>query len=104
MNKKIWIGSLLAVLMLVSISFVSSAEVSANVEKKESPLYKVRSRRAVGEKIGAILDNIKTKFLAGRMLFLPFQGFRNIDDLSLRERFAIKTVDPPVCTVFWGDC
>jgi hypothetical protein len=71
MKKKIMIGSLLAVFMLVAISFISSAEVNTDVEKKESPLWKIRTRRSISEKISDIIENIKTKFLGERMFFLP---------------------------------
>ena len=71
MNKKLLIISLLAVFMLVSISFVSSAEVNTNTEKKESPLYEIRTRRAISEKIGEIVENIRTKLFGERMFFHP---------------------------------
>ena len=73
MNKKILVMGLLAVFMLVSISFVSSAEVNTADEKKESPLFGIRTRRAITEKIGKIVENIKTKFFGERVFFLPFQ-------------------------------
>jgi len=45
MNKKILVMSLLAVFLIISISFVSSAEVGTNVDKKESPLYRIIIRK-----------------------------------------------------------
>jgi hypothetical protein len=78
MKKKILIGSLLAVLMLVSISLVSSAEVNNDVERKESPLYGIRlNRRVINEKISEIIENIRTKFLGGRIFFLPIRWLKN---------------------------
>jgi hypothetical protein len=71
MNKKILIISVLAVLMLVSISFVSAAEVNTDAEKKDSPLYGIRTRRAITEKIDDIVDNIRAKFIGERMFFIP---------------------------------
>jgi hypothetical protein len=75
MNKKILVLSLLGVLMLVSISFVSSAEVNTYVEKKESPLYGIRTRRAITENIEKIVKNIKTKFLGERVFWIPYHLF-----------------------------
>jgi hypothetical protein len=89
MNKKMVIMSLLAVFMLVSISFVSSAEVNSGVEKKESPLFKLRTRRVISEKIGNIIENIQTKFLGGRILFLPFQGITDDDQISIMPGITI---------------
>ena len=56
MKKKLMIGSLLAVFMLIAISFISSAEINKDFEKKDSPLYGLRTRRAVREKIYNIIE------------------------------------------------
>jgi hypothetical protein len=72
MNKKLMIGGLLVVFMLVSISFVSSAEMNADAERKESPLYRIRTRQATMNIINDIVDNIKTSFLGERIFFVPF--------------------------------
>jgi len=73
MNKKVFVMGLLAVLMLISISFVCSAEINSDIEKKESPLYIIRTRQAITEKLSIIVENVKTKFLSERLFFLPFQ-------------------------------
>jgi hypothetical protein len=90
MNKKILIGIFLAVFLLVSISFVSSAEVNNDVEKKESPLYRLRTKRAITEKISEIVKNIKTKFLGERLYFLPASWLIYENDFSARELLGIK--------------
>ena len=73
MNKKILSISILAIFLLVAISFASAVGTNtSDAEKKESPLYGIRTKRAIGEKIGNILENIKTKFLGERMFFLRF--------------------------------
>jgi hypothetical protein len=48
-NKKILTVSILAMFMLVTISFASAVEHSSitNVEKKDSPLYKMRIQQAI---------------------------------------------------------
>jgi hypothetical protein len=72
MNKKILTTSILAVLMLVTITYASAINTStASNEKKESPLFKIRTRLAIGEKIGKIMENIKTKFIGNRIFFVP---------------------------------
>jgi hypothetical protein len=75
MNKKILIGSLLAVFMLVAISYATAVKTT-DVEKKESPLFSIRIKRAIGEKISAIIKDIKTKFLGERLNFIPTQWLR----------------------------
>ena len=77
MNKKITIGSMFAVLMLVAISFATAINTT-DVGNKESPLYGLRTRLAIGEKISNIIENIKTKFLGDRVFFIPFSSvYRN---------------------------
>jgi hypothetical protein len=71
MKKKVVAISILAVLMIVAISYATAVNTT-NTEKKESPLYGLRTRRAITDKIGTILENIKTKFLGDRIFFLPY--------------------------------
>ena len=78
MNKKILTLCILALLMLVSISFVSSAELNTNIEKKESPLFGIRTGRAISKNIKKIADNIITKLFGERAFFLP-RALRNMD-------------------------
>ncbi|HEY0089047.1 MAG TPA: hypothetical protein VGB37_09390 [Candidatus Lokiarchaeia archaeon] len=85
--------------MLVTISFASAINSNTtNVEKKESPLYRIRTRLAIGEKIGQIFKNIKTKFLGDRMFFLPFLVFNDGNDHSIRQYFG-KITDGFVTTL-----
>ncbi|HEY0087969.1 MAG TPA: hypothetical protein VGB37_03950 [Candidatus Lokiarchaeia archaeon] len=80
MNKKILLFGIFAVLMLVTITFASAINTSntTNIEKKESPLFKIRIRLAIGEKIGQIFENIKTKFLGDRIFIIPVERLKNI--------------------------
>jgi len=85
MNKKIMIGSILAVLMLVAISF-SSAAVSNqpnDVEKKKavSPLFGIRTKDAIGKK----LSSLKAKFLEERV-FLRFNLLNGVPLFLRPER------------------
>ncbi|MDH7517954.1 MAG: hypothetical protein QHH19_06390, partial [Candidatus Thermoplasmatota archaeon] len=85
MNKKILVVSILTILMLVTISFataVTSNTNTTNSKKKESPLFKIRTELAIGEKLQNLKETIKAKFLGERLFFLPFQWLRNRKELS----------------------
>ena len=71
MNKKVLILSILVVLMLVTISYAAAVENKSKNEKKESPLYKIRTKNAIGEKIGKIIAFIKIKFLGEKIFLQP---------------------------------
>jgi hypothetical protein len=92
MKKKILFVSVLAVVMLVGISFATAVNPSttSNNKKKESPLFKIRTRHALGEKLIEMLKNFITKFLGERRFFLPFQWLKNRGDMSLWERLRLK--------------
>ena len=77
MKKKLIIVSVFATLILVTISLASAINSNNENLEKDSPLYKIRTKRAIGEKISKLIDNIKTKFIGERIMFLPF-GFFNI--------------------------
>ena len=67
--KKVVAISILAVFMIVAISYATAVNTT-NVEKRESPLYRLRTRQAIGEKIGNIIKIVKTKALGERIFFL----------------------------------
>ena len=72
-NKKLLVMSVLAVFMLLAISFAST--VSSNTPKstrKKSPLFKIRIRKAIQEKISGFI----TRFVSERVFFLPFHWLR----------------------------
>ncbi len=71
MKKKILIFSIITVLMLVTISFASAVNTEKST-KKSSPLYSIRTKRAISqEKINNIKENIKTRFIRERIFFMP---------------------------------
>lgn len=76
MSKKLLLISILAVFMLLAISLASAVNTSTPVKKKESPLFGIRTRQAIKERIGDIIENIKTKYIGERVFFLPFQWLR----------------------------
>jgi hypothetical protein len=75
---KITIITIFVVLMLVMISYASAINTKTNIEKKESPLFQVRVRTAIGEKMIDILNDIKTKFLGERLYFKPNEWLKSI--------------------------
>jgi hypothetical protein len=88
MNKKILIISILAVFMLLAIVFTTT--VTSNTQKppkQESPLFGIRTRRAIREKIGDLMR----RFVGERKFFLPFFGiinkFINNEDFSIGDPY-----------------
>ena len=96
MNKKLMIISILAVFTLLAISFASA--INSNTEKtvrtKESPLFRIRIRKTIKEKIGDLMR----RFVGERVFYLPFQWLRNRGFLSVRERLQQKPTNTPTIT------
>ena len=78
MKKKILFGSILVVFMLLTITYVSTINAGIISKSKESPLYRIRTKGAIGERLGRIIDFIKTRFLGERIFFLPIQWILKI--------------------------
>lgn len=104
MNKKILIVSILAVFTLVAISFASAVSTqTANTTKKESPLFGVRTRRAIGDRLKELKENIKAKYVCERLVFLPFLA--RGQSLSIRHRLGEKiTCGPTICSSGGATC
>ena len=99
MNKKIVYVGFVAVLMLVTASFVSV--VGTNLENnkaKESPLYKIRTTKRVGDKLGNILDSIRSKFLGERMFSSPFGYFINRIPRLINNKWSYSAME----CMSWG--
>ncbi|MGF3584624.1 MAG: hypothetical protein ACQXXD_02780 [Thermoplasmatota archaeon] len=94
MNKKILVVSILTILMLVTISFataVTSNTNTTNSKKKESPLFKIRTELAIGERI----KDLVTRFLGQRIFFLTFQWLKEIFFLTfqwLKEKLINSSI------------
>jgi len=100
MKKKILIGSIFAVFMLVSISFsvaaISSQSTAVEKKKDVSPLFGIRAKKAIGEK----LSSIKAKFLGERVFFRPFNLIGSMNFFSMFERQNLNGVTntgPTMC-------
>jgi hypothetical protein len=93
MNKKLLVVSILAIFMLVGISFATAINPDATTHQKkmESPLFKIRTRHALGEKLKEILKNLIIKFFGERRFFLPFQWLKDREHHSIRELLQQKT-------------
>jgi hypothetical protein len=97
MNKKITIISILAVLMLIAIALSATVSSNAtNTDKKESPLWRIRTKREINEKLENIINNIKASFIGeGRAFFIP-QVIRFLQREELRLGSVVVTV-PMYC-------
>ena len=92
-KKRIVIISIIAVFLLIAISFSTALSTNSNTEEnKETPLFKIRIRRVIGEKLEKIGEYIKTKFIGARLFFLPFQWIKN----QIFENELVT--DQPRCT------
>jgi hypothetical protein len=98
LNRKLLIISVFVVFSLLAISFASA--VNSNTERTiqtrgESPLFRIRVRKALSERFGIILSS----FFGERVYFLPFQWFKNFKDKTNFPPTAPKEVTcPPKCT------
>ena len=105
MNKKLLVVSILVVFTLVAISYASAFSSYTPIKKKESPLFGIRTRQAIKEKIGDVIENIKAKYIGERVFFLPFRFTLSNNDLLVRQIIQDKiltlidsTVDCWTCT------
>lgn len=82
--------SILAVLRLVAISFATAvtSNTTTTVKKKESPLFGIRTKLAIGQK----LQDLTTRFIRQRVFFIPFP--------QLMKIFSSNRLD----TVYSYDC
>ena len=101
--KKIMLLSILVTLIFVTIFLTTAigSNVVENVTKKESPLYSIRTVRAIQQKIRIIIENIKTKFLGERIFFMPKQLFLYKISSSIRDDIILDKVwSAGLCTIF----
>lgn len=94
MNKKIKIFMMLIITtMLLSISIATAINtIETKKQKGESPLYKIRANKAIRGKI----QNIKAKFFADRLFFLPFQFIKN--KYNPEQDTRLDTAIKGICT------
>jgi len=79
MNKKIIIFSILTIFMLVTISYATAIGNIEKKEKKISPLFKIRTTKALNEKQDVIKDkiiDIFMNFIKDRKFYIPFKFIR----------------------------
>ena len=91
MNKKLLVVSILCVFAIIAISYASAINTTTVIESKESPLFGIRTRRAIKERIGDVLENIKTKYIGERVFFLPFRWLRGREESLIRHQLGEKT-------------
>lgn len=92
MKKKLLLGAILAVFMLVAISYGSAMTISSQkskpAEKKESPLFKIRTELTIRNEI----EKLKASYLSDRIFILPFVDI----SVSKNKRF-IPSWSEPTC-------
>ncbi len=85
MKRKLFIGSIIAVAVLIGVSFTSVVgyrTVDSNV--KESPLFNIRTNRAIGEE-----DKILTSNYFGKVNTLPFP---KRDDKAIMVQKVVESI------------
>jgi len=101
MNKKILVFCILAVFMLLAITFASTVTSdTSKPNRKESPLFRIRTRQAIKEKIGKLL----TRFVGERIFFLPFQWIKNKIYNDLAGSILIPYTCPGTYTCDYSFC
>ena len=86
MKKKLVIGCIGIVFMLMAITIVSAVETKTT-ENKVSPIFNRKLSKHMKEKIS---QNIQTNYIK-RIFLLPFPSTNSIEmDFSLRNRLAFK--------------
>ena len=78
---------MITILLTVSIA-TAITPTDSKKQKGESPLYKIRTKNAIKEKI----QNIKTRFLGERIFFIPLMLLKS-NNQNFRERLQDKTSD-----------
>lgn len=98
MNKKLLVISILAVFMLLAISF--STAVSSDTtsdENRESPLFRVRARRAIGDRLKELRENIKARFIGERIFWLPIPSLRQKSESFPNPETLLQTAGCWTC-------
>ena len=103
MGKRMEIIGILIVIMLVSISCVSAINSAQNFEKKESPIFEVRTKQANYENSNKDID---IKYIGKNQFFLPFPVLEKSSPLSksLTIRILGCTWMMPGCATWRYTC
>ena len=103
--KKICIFGIFVFFMLLTISFATAINTNNNSENKESPLYRIRAKNALGSKVSQIIENIKTKFLGERLFYVPIPFINKIKNLINPPSSQVYcTAIPEECPTMNDDC
>ena len=87
MNKKLIIGCVGIIFLFATMSIVSAINTNQVKEKKESPLFGLRTNGAISEKMGEIKEKIKTNYI--ERLFLQIQK-TSYDNINVRGGLDLK--------------
>ena len=100
MENKIKILGVLAICMLVTLSLTTVVSSNKTKDTKESPLYKIRAKRVISERLTNLIEQIKTKFIGDRMFFNLLEWFKT----GLLSRQQSKYIDPAWIITAKLDC
>lgn len=103
MKKKLAVVGILAVFMLVTISYASAVNSEKDFEKKESPIFKVRTKQANYEDAS---ENVDVQFIGSNQFLLPIPDLETSNDLSksLTIRLFGCTWMSPGCATWRYTC
>ena len=99
MKRKIIVGCILAVFVILAVSTMTVIGSDIKIENKESPLFRIRTSRAIEEKLGIILGNIKSKFFSEKLIFIPFLFKQRVNMDSQESEDFILTKFLTYCTL-----
>lgn len=102
MKKKILVVSILGVFILVAISLASgfNTGTATAAERKDSPLFGIRTRRATRDRLQELRESIKTRFIGERIFFLPFSSFPRLQKILNPEMYSKLSNEG----CMWTDC
>ena len=88
---------------MMTLSFVSVIGSEAETtETKDSPLYRIRTEKAIGEKVSSLVENLKTKFLGERVFWVPL--IQKFPAGTVREIQSIGSEGGKGCMTCWATC
>ena len=101
MNKKILIISLLTITMFIAISFASAVGSNTSktlVKKENSPLFGIRTKKVIKDR----LEEIKTNYISDRLYLISF--LKLVTNRYLKDKGTSMAVSSCCFTVVNPKC
>jgi len=90
MKRKIVVGCIGAVLLLMLVGFTSVVAIRTTYEIKESPLFGVRLKKAINDRIKEIKLNLESKFIVKRIFLFNMIPIKDYEVYNYRTRLQEK--------------